>query len=63
VTPVVGELAKALAAGYRVAVHKSHFPYPSRNPEEGIVHAVVDHGARAIFCSREWFESLPKAEA
>ena len=59
--PLPGEIAKALADGYRVTVHALHFPFTSRIPEEGTVHAVVDHGAQAIFCSQEWFDKSRKA--
>lgn len=62
-TTAVGEIQKAIRDGYRIAVHASHFPFTSRHPEEGIVHAVVDHGARAIFCSQEWKDKLPKGDA
>jgi len=58
-----GEIAAAIKAGYRIAVHNQFFPFTSRAPEEGIVHAVVDHGARAIFCSQEWKDKLPKGDA
>lgn len=54
---IPGEIVAALAAGYRVAIHRSFFPFESLNPAlPGTVHAVVDHGAMAIFCSAEWFE-------
>lgn len=59
-----GELHAALRDNYRVAVQERFFPYVSTNPNEpGTVHAVVDHGARAIFCSREWFDALRRGES
>ncbi len=60
-TAAPGEIAKALRDGYRVTVHADDFPYKSRTVEGTIIHAVVDHGARAVFCSQEWFDKLPKA--
>jgi hypothetical protein len=51
----VGEIAAAIKAGYRIAVHKSFFPFESRDVPPVTVHAVVDHGAQAIFCSEEWY--------
>lgn len=57
-----GELAAALRAGYRVTVHDGHFPFDAFfGPDAGVVHAVVDHGARAIFCSTEWAAKCAKA--
>lgn len=52
-----GAINAALRIGFRVVVHDKHFPYESLNPAKpGTVHAVVDYGARAIFCSQEWFD-------
>lgn len=49
----------ALFDGYRVTVHAQHFPYESLDLERpGPVHAVVDDGARAIYCSQEFFDKL-----
>lgn len=53
----VGEVHAAMKSGYRIAVHRAFFPFESHDPKNpGTVHAVVDHGARAIFCSQEWFD-------
>jgi hypothetical protein len=62
--PGVGEISKAIYDGYHIAVHERFFPFDALN-DEGMsetVHAQVDHGAKAIFCSQQWFDSLPKAE-
>lgn len=56
-----GELNAAIRAGYRIAIHAAFFPFESREPGVGTVHAVVDHGAQAIFCSAEWFKSSAPA--
>lgn len=63
--PEIGEISKAIYEGYRIAVHDRFFPFNAQQPDGRIdtVHNAVDHGARAIFCSREWFDSLPKVEA
>ncbi len=54
---IPGEIVAALAQGYRVEPQPKFFPFESLSPTTpGTVHAVVDHGARAIFCSAEWFE-------
>lgn len=58
--PEPGEISKAVYDGYRITVHDKFFPFVSVLRE--VVHAKVDHGARAIFCSREWFDKIPKAE-
>jgi hypothetical protein len=58
-----GEIAAAIKAGYRVTVHKTFFPFESRDQKEGTVHAVVDHGAQAIFCSQEWFDKCRQGTA
>jgi hypothetical protein len=62
-----GAIHAALAAGYRVVVHKSFFPYEALDPASPgttrTVHAEVDHGARAIFCSQEWFDKSRKVSA
>jgi hypothetical protein len=60
----VGEVAAAIRAGYRVAIHAQFFPFRRHGGDDAeIVHAVVDHGARAIFCSQEWYEkSRPVAK-
>lgn len=61
-----GEIAAAMKAGYRISIHDRFFPWDAIDRETGekrTVHAVVDHGAQAIFCSREWFEKLPKESA
>lgn len=58
--PEMGELSRAMFNGYRVAVHDKFFPWT--NLDGVIVHAHIDHGARAVFCSREWFDSLPKTK-
>jgi len=58
-----GDVSRALREGYRVAVHDRFFPFESRAKPGTMVHAVVDHGARAVFCSREFFDALPKVEA
>lgn len=51
-------LDAARRAGYRVAVHDKFFPFESINPARpGTVHAVVDHGARAIFCSQVYADA------
>lgn len=51
-------LDAARRAGYRIAVHDKHFPFESLNPvRPGTVHAVVDHGARAIFCSQVYADA------
>ena len=59
-----GEITAAIRAGYRVAVHGSFFPFESMDPANpGTVHAVVDHGAQAVFCSQEWFDKSRTAKA
>jgi hypothetical protein len=59
-----GEIAKAIRDGYRVAVHASHFPFKRHGGDDAeTVHAVVDHGARAIFCSTEWYEKSRPVKA
>lgn len=58
-----GEISAALKSGYRVTVHGFFFPHTVINHDTGerkIVHAEVAHGARAVFCSQEWAEKLPK---
>jgi hypothetical protein len=65
--PEIGEISQAVYEGYRIEVHARFFPFPGTDehcqPDGTTVHAVVDKGARAIFCSQEWFDSLPKVEA
>lgn len=53
-----GEINAALRAGYRVTVHDEFFPFTAHTGE--LIHAKVDHGARAVFCSTEWAQQLPK---
>lgn len=58
-----GEISQAQRDGYRVTVHDRFFPFERLNSATGekeVVHAVVDHAVQAIFCSREWFDKLPK---
>lgn len=62
--PGVGEISKALYEGFRISVHERFFPFPGTDencqPDGTTVHAMIDPQARAIFCSREWFDALPK---
>lgn len=63
--PKIGDLSKAFHVGYRVTVHGKFFPYNGHDAEgnEVAIHAQIDHGARAIFCSQEWYDALPKVPA
>ncbi len=62
-----GEISAAIRAGYRIAQHRSFFPFEALDPDKPgttrTVHAVVDHGARAIFCSQEWYEKSRQGAA
>lgn len=54
-----GEIFAAIKAGYRIAPQPTFFPFEAIDPDKPgttqTIHAVVDHGARSIFCSNEWF--------
>lgn len=55
-----GEITAAIKSGYRITPHPTFFPHQDLTGET--IHAEVDHAVRAVFCSVEFFEGLPKVE-
>lgn len=54
-------LHQALAHGeFRVHVHARFFPFESLTEPGKIIHYAIDKGARAVYCSQEFYDTLQR---